>query len=71
MKKCLIAALLGCSLLLSGCGLLEGSYHSVTPHREQTGGIRTENMTVSSYEELYPPWKPWWRRQRRTASSTR
>ena len=52
MKKCLIAALLGCSLLLSGCSLLEGSYHSVTPHREQTGGIRTENMTVSSYEEL-------------------
>ena len=41
-----------CMLLLGGCGWPDGSYHSVTPHREQTGSIRTENMVVSNYEEL-------------------
>lgn len=52
MKKSLLALLLGCSLLLGGCSWAGGSYHSVTPHREQSGNLRTENMTVSNYEEL-------------------
>lgn len=41
-----------CALLLGGCSWPDGSYHSVTPHREQTGSIRTENLVVSNYEEL-------------------
>ena len=52
MKKRLTALLLAMVLLLSGCSWPDGSYHSVTPHREQSGGFRTENMTVSDYEEL-------------------
>ena len=52
MKLRLISLVLGCALLLTGCGWPDGSYHSVTPHREQSGTIRTENMTVSNYEEL-------------------
>lgn len=52
MRLRLIVLALGCSLLLGGCGWPDGSYHSVTPHREQTGAIRTENMTVSNYQEL-------------------
>ena len=52
MKLRLISMLLVCTLVLTGCSWPNGSYHSVTPHREQTGNIRTENMTVSNYEEL-------------------
>lgn len=52
MKLRLITLFLACALLLGGCSWPDGSYHSVTPHREQTGNIRTENLTVSNYEEL-------------------
>ena len=52
MKLRLISMLLVCTLVLTGCSWPNGSYHSVTPHREQTGNVRTENMTVSNYEEL-------------------
>lgn len=52
MKLRLITLALGCALLLGGCGWPDGSYHSVTPHREPSGTIRTENMSVSNYEEL-------------------
>lgn len=52
MKLRLIALMLGCVLVLTGCSWPDGSYHSVTPHREQTGAVRTENLTVSNYEEL-------------------
>ena len=52
MKIRLIAAVLGLSMLLTGCGWLDGSYVSVTPHQGQSGGIRTENLTVSNYDEL-------------------
>lgn len=52
MKLRLTMLLLGCVLLLGGCSWPDGSYHSVTPHREQSGSVRTENMTVSNYEEL-------------------
>lgn len=40
------------TLLLGGCSWPDGSYHSVTPHREQSGSVRTENLTVSDYEQL-------------------
>ena len=52
MKRRLIILCLCCVLLLSGCGWPDGNYHSVTPHREQSGSIRTENLVVSNYEEL-------------------
>jgi len=52
MKLRLLPALLACVLLLGGCSWPSGSYHSVTPHREQSGNIRTENLTVSNYDEL-------------------
>lgn len=52
MRIRLIALFLGLSVFLGGCGWLDGSYVSVTPHQEQPGGIRTENLTVSNYEEL-------------------
>lgn len=52
MKLRLISMLLVCVVLLGGCRWPDGSYHSVTPHREPTGTNRTENMTVSNYEEL-------------------
>lgn len=48
----LITLLLTCSLALSGCSWMDGSYVSVTPHQEQAAAGRTENLTVSNYEEL-------------------
>lgn len=52
MRKRRIALLLTLALLLSGCSWMDGSYVSVTPHQEQSGIIRTDNLTVSSQEEL-------------------
>lgn len=52
MKLRLMILCVLCALLLGGCSWPDGSYHSVTPHREQTGTIRTENLVVSNYEEL-------------------
>lgn len=39
-------------LLMGGCSWLDGTYHSITPHQEQSGSIRTENLTISTYQEL-------------------
>lgn len=52
MKIRMIALLIGISLLLTGCSWLDGSYVSVTPHQEQSMPVRTENLTVSNYDEL-------------------
>ena len=52
MKVWRISLLLTVTVLLGGCGFADGNYHSVTPHREQVGTIRTENLTVSNYEDL-------------------
>lgn len=52
MKLRLTILFLLCALLLGGCGWPDGSYHSVTPHQEQSGSARTENLTVSNFEEL-------------------
>lgn len=52
MKLRLAAMVIICTLFLGGCSWPDGSYYSVTPHREQTSGIRTENLVVSNYKEL-------------------
>lgn len=52
MKFRLVALLLACSVFLGGCSWMDGSYVSVTPHQEQSAANRTENLTVSDYEEL-------------------
>lgn len=39
-------------LLLSGCGMLDGSYVSVTPHREQRQSLHTDVIAASNYLEL-------------------
>ena len=52
MRNRIIAFFLLCMLGLSGCSWMDGSYHSVTPHQEQSAVLRTENLTVSNYEEL-------------------
>lgn len=52
MKIRLVVLAVGISLLMAGCGWLDGSYVSVTPHQEQSGIMRTENLSVSNYEEL-------------------
>ena len=52
MKLKAVILMIMCILMLGGCSWPDGNYHSVTPHREQNGGIRAENLTVSNYEEL-------------------
>ncbi len=52
MKKRLLAMILAVGLLLSGCGFLDGSYVSVTPHREQKQTQQLDAVTVSDYQEL-------------------
>ena len=52
MNLRLTAIFLAIMLLLGGCSWPDGNYHSVTPHQEPSGMIRTENLTVSNYEEL-------------------
>lgn len=52
MKRRMIPLLLAVCLLLSGCGLFDGSYLSVTPHREQTDSGRTEVVSASDYQQL-------------------
>ena len=52
MKLRITALILTMILLLAGCSWPDGNYHSVTPHQEQSGILRTENLTVSNYEEL-------------------
>ncbi len=52
MKLKLISLLLTIILVLTGCSWPDGSYHSITPHQEQPGALRTENLSASNYEEL-------------------
>ena len=48
MKKRIILLAMLLSLILSGCSWLDGSYVSVTPHKEQSVGTRNDNLTVSN-----------------------
>ncbi len=53
LKKCLAFVLALLCLALSGCELwMDGSYTSVTPHREQYVGTQLETAEVSSYNQL-------------------
>ena len=51
MKR-IAAVFLIVSLLLSGCGWMEGSYQSVTPHRQHSDGGETAIESASSYLQL-------------------
>ena len=53
MKR-LIPLLLCCSLLLSGCaGILDGSFHSVTPHEEKNNQKEEQIESAGDYAGLY------------------
>lgn len=52
MKGRIGLLILTVSLLLSGCGFSEGSYVSVTPHREQRQSQQLDAVTVANYQEL-------------------
>lgn len=52
MKRRWIGLVLVLSLLLSGCSWLDGSYVSITPHREQSGSDPSEVVSATNYTEL-------------------
>lgn len=52
MKRRILALLFACSLLLSGCGWMEGSYVSVEEHQEQHQEGDTEMIFAVNYLEL-------------------
>lgn len=53
MKR-LIPLILIWALLLSGCaGMLDGSFHSVTPHEEKNSQKEEQIVSVSNYSGLY------------------
>ncbi len=51
MKRLTAAALAFC-LLFTGCGWLEGSYSSVTPHRQHSGGNDSQVVVVENYLQI-------------------
>ena len=52
MKRVLLPLALALSLLMTGCGWLDGSYLSVTPHQQQRQSAQTEVISASNYSEL-------------------
>ena len=52
MKQKLLALLLAFSLLLTGCGWMDGRYSSVTPHLEQRQDTQSEVIVASDYLDL-------------------
>ena len=52
MRARRLTALILALILLSGCGWLDGSYVSVTPHQEQAGSEASEVVSASNYSEL-------------------
>ena len=52
MKAKILGLILSCSLLLTGCSWMDGSYVHVTPHRERDDETRFDSVSVSNYEEL-------------------
>lgn len=52
MKRGLICMAMLFAMLLGGCSLMSGSYHSVTPHHEQLSEAQSDNLTASTYSEL-------------------
>ena len=51
MKKTILL-ILALSLLLTGCTLLDGEYHSVTPHASDNSNQTLDGIVVSTYMEL-------------------
>ena len=52
MKTRWAAAVLALCLVLSGCSWGSGSYVSVTPHQEHTGGSQMDSISASNYYQL-------------------
>ncbi|MGM9548270.1 MAG: transglutaminase domain-containing protein [Faecousia sp.] len=52
MKQRIGALLLALSLLLTGCGWMDGRYSSVTPHQEQRQSPQSEVVVASDYLDL-------------------
>ncbi len=52
MKKRMIPLCVAFALLLSGCGWMDGSYVSVTPHQEQRQNIQSSVISASNYLDL-------------------
>ena len=52
MKKAIFVMLLVLALLLTGCSWMDGSYISVTPHREQDTFTNQRIVSASNYGEL-------------------
>lgn len=52
MKGKMILLLLSTALLLSGCGIFDGSYLSVEPHQEESGRDQVEAVSARDYDQL-------------------
>lgn len=52
MKSKLVSLFLALSLLLTGCGWLDGRHVSVTPHREPQQRGQTDGISASDYQGL-------------------
>ena len=52
MKLKMAVLMLSFCLLMSGCGMLDGAYISITPHREQRQSIQSDVITAANYLEL-------------------
>ena len=52
MKRYLIIPAVVLCLLLGGCGWMDGSYLSITPHQGQNTGVQAKERTASNYLEL-------------------
>lgn len=52
MKRMILILMLMLSLLLTGCSLLDGSYVSVMPHKEQRQSAQTDVIAAANYLEL-------------------
>lgn len=52
MKRRIICLLIVLSMLLGGCGWMDGYHYSVTPHREHSSEGRGEDVSASNYLEL-------------------
>lgn len=52
MKRYILCLWLALCLCISGCGWLDGSYVSVTPHKQQTVGSESQEEEASNYLQL-------------------
>lgn len=52
MKKRVLALVLAAMVFCSGCSILDGSYVSITPHREQSASAQTGSISARNYTQL-------------------